>query len=433
MSRAHATHRALRWILFAIGLPAAVFAALVARELYGPLQREGNNDALRIDDALIARGEYLAKIGNCAGCHTARGGEAMAGGRRIQTPFGAVVASNITPDKTHGIGAWSATDFYRALREGRSRDGRLLSPAFPYTNTTLVSREDADAMYAYFMNRVKPSSRANEPSNMSAFFDSQIALAAWRVLFFKPASYVRDANQSEPWNRGAYLANGLAHCTACHGARNVLGAPIAGREYAGSMMPLNDWYAPSLVDAREGSVAAWSNEDVVALLKHGIAPHASSLGPMADVVFKSTQFLSTDDANAIAIYLKSLPTIATRSAPAREAKASARGATLYGTHCASCHGDEGEGRPNAYPALAKNRAVTMTNPVNAIRVTLEGGFSPATPGNPAPYGMPPFYHLLKDDEIADVLTHIRTSWGNDAAPVTALDMANYRNALRTSR
>ncbi len=411
-----------------------VYAALVVKELLLPLQgggREGEGiPAASAED--IKRGEYLAKIGNCAGCHTARGGEPFAGGRRIQTPFGSVVATNITPDKVHGIGAWSANDFYRALHEGRSKDGRLLSPAFPFTNTTHISRADSDAMYAYFMRGVAASSRANETGEMSWPYNSQLAIAIWRVLFFDRANPLAAA-PTTALERGAYLANGLMHCSACHGARNVLGAPIADRSFAGSIMPLNDWYAPSLHLRDEGSVTDWTVDEIITWLRVGINQKASALGPMADVVFKSTQFLDDTDANALALYLKSLPVSQTSqgSQPDKSStNASARGGELYATHCENCHGKNGEGQRGAFPALAGNRAVTMARHENLIRITLEGGFAPATAGNPAPHGMTPFYHLLKDDEIAEVLTYVRSAWGNDAPPVTRLDMANYRNKQR---
>lgn len=426
------------WLaLIACGALFVVYAALVVKELLLPLQAGAlKGDGLPVASADdIKRGEYLAKIGNCAGCHTTRGGDAFAGGHRIQTPFGSVVATNITPDKTHGIGAWSADDFYRALHDGRSKDGRLLSPAFPFTNTTHISRADSDAMYAYFMRGVAASSRANETGEMSWPYNSQLAIAIWRVFFFDRATPVAAAPSalSAPLERGAYIANGIAHCSACHGTRNFLGAPIAGREYAGSMMPLNDWYAPSLHVLNEGSVAEWTVEEIIAWLRVGINQKASALGPMADVVFKSTQFLDDTDANALALYLKSLPVNKAASVNKREksnANASTRGSELYVAHCESCHGKNGEGQQGAFPALAGNRAVTMSHHENLIRITLEGGFAPATRGNPAPYGMTPFYHLLKDDEIAEVLTYIRSAWGNDAPPVTRLDMANYRNKQR---
>ena len=424
-------------VLIAFGALLVVYAALVVKELLLPLQGGGRvgDGVLTVTEDQIRRGEYLAKIGNCAGCHTVRGGDAFAGGRRIQTPFGSVVATNITPNKTHGIGAWSADDFYRALHEGRSKDGRLLSPAFPFTNTTHISRADSDAMYAYLMRGVAPSSRANETGEMGWPYHSQLAIAIWRVFFFDRATPATN-EPSTPLQRGEYLANGLAHCSACHGARNVLGAPIAGRDYAGAMMPLNDWYAPSLHDVAEGSVAEWSIDEIVAWLRVGMNARASALGPMADVVYKSTQHLNDSDALALATYLKSLPVKPVEKvASARDKKSvsATEGGELYALHCESCHGKNGEGQTGAFPALAGNRAVTMRRHENLIRITLEGGFAPATRGNPAPYGMTPFYHLLKDDEIADVLTYIRGAWGNDAPPVTRLDMANYRNKQRTKQ
>jgi mono/diheme cytochrome c family protein len=421
-----------RVALIVCGAMVLAFTGFVAKEMFVPAPVLGGSAAPNFSSEAVARGEYLAKIGNCAGCHSMRGAEPFAGGRRIQTPFGSVVAGNITPDKTYGIGTWSADDFYRALHDGRNKDGRLLSPAFPFTNTTHISRADSDAMFAYFMRAVAASSRPNEIGNMSWLYNSQLAIAIWRVLFFDRAASIDEA-PSKPAERGEYLANGIAHCSACHGARNVLGAPIGGRDYAGSMMPLNDWYAPSLHLRDEGSVADWTIEEIITWLRVGINQKASALGPMADVVFKSTQFLDDNDANALALYLKSLPVNQTSQASKAEkanTNTSSRGGELYATHCESCHGKNGEGQRGAFPSLAGNRAVTMARHESLIRITLEGGFAPGTAGNPAPYGMTPFYHLLKDEEIAEVLTYIRSAWGNDAPPVTRLDMANYRNKQR---
>ena len=351
----------------------------------------------------------------------------------MNTPFGAVYASNLTPDKTTGIGAWNADAFYRAMNEGRSRDGHLLYPAFPYPNISLTTREDSDAIYAFLMNRVTPVTRENTAHTLRFPFNNQLALAAWRVLYFKPGAYQPDSTQNASWNRGAYLVQGLAHCGACHSTRNALGAPIAGHVYDGAMMPLNDWYAPSLTARNEASVADWEIAQISAWLKHGISERGTALGPMAEVVYQSTQHLRDDDAQAMATYLRALAPSATplTTNAATSRKADAQSEKLYVDHCSKCHGDKGEGKPGAFPALAGNRAVTMANTTNLIHVVLSGGFAPATTGNPRPHGMPPYYHQLSDAEIAKLLTFVRSSWGNDAAAVTDLDMVKFRNAQRT--
>jgi mono/diheme cytochrome c family protein len=406
------------------------------RETYGHAILDRKSAPFEATAAQIEHGKYLARMGNCEGCHTARGGEAYAGGRAVDTPFGAIYASNLTPDKDTGIGAWSAGAFYRSLRDGRSRDGRMLYPAFPYPNMTLTTREDSDAIYAYLMNRVKPVAATNIPNTLSFPVNNQFALAAWRLLYFKPGKFQPEPTQSAVWNRGAYLVQGLAHCGACHSTRNALGAPVAGHAYDGAMMPGNDWYAPSLTAASEASVADWDLARIAKWLKDGATPGASALGPMAEVIFQSTQYANNADLLAMATYLKALPSVE----PARVSNALAKlitqrkndgvGATLYAKHCVSCHGENGEGKVNAFPPLAGNRAVTMANATNVISIIIKGGFAPATSGNPRPHGMPPYYHLLSDSDIAQLATHIRSSWGNAASAVTELDMVKYRDGLR---
>ena len=380
----------------------------------------------------VERGAYLARAGNCAACHTARGGTAYAGGRGITTPFGTVYSSNLTPDATTGLGRWSAWDFWRALHNGRSKDGRLLYPAFPYPNTTRMSRGDSDALYAYLQS-LPPAEQPNRPHALRFPYGSQLALAGWRALYFRPGVHVDEPARSAEWNRGAYLVRGLAHCSACHGGRNVWGGPSAGAEFAGSLLPGAPWYAPALTDPSEASVAHWPLNDTVALLRDGRTADASVLGPMAEVVYSSTQHLTAADLRAMATYLKALP-VTRAEAEVRGADAALRadpaarerGARHYEQHCAQCHGDSGEGAPGVYPALAGNRAVTMASPANLLRVVIEGAYLPATAGNPRPYGMPPFRQQLSEAEIADVLTYIRGAGGNAAPPVSALDVVRLR-------
>ena len=189
----------------------------------------------------LERGRYLARLGNCMGCHTTRGGPEYAGGRAIDTPFGAVYSPNITADRDTGIGAWSADDFWRALHEGRSRDGRLLAPAFPYPNYTRVARADADALFAY-LRTVAPVAQANRPHALQFPFGTQAAMWAWRTLFFRPGVYEPESERSVEWNRGAYLVQGLGHCGACHTPRNALGAARNSQWLAGGMIPVQNWY-----------------------------------------------------------------------------------------------------------------------------------------------------------------------------------------------
>ena len=396
--------------------------------------------------ALVERGAYLAQVGNCAGCHTQRGGAAYAGGLAINTPFGAVYTSNLTPDVANGMGSWSQLDFWRAMHNGRSKNGRLLYPAFPYTNTTLVSRADSDALFA-FLSQLAPVPQANTAHTVRFPYNSQLALAVWRALYFKPGVYENDPAQSAEFNRGAYLVGGLGHCSACHAARNALGA-TAGPDLAGGLIPLQNWYAPSLVSRAEAGLGDWSIADIKTLFKTGVAANAAVIGPMAEVVLGSTQHWTDADLTALANYLKAigqaappphaaapaLPTMST--SPTSQAAGATRssadlGAKLYEQHCAQCHGADGAGQrvgnQVALPALKGNRAVVMPQTTNLVQIVLKGGYAPATAGNPRPFGMPPFVLTLQDTEIAAVLTHIRSQWGNQASSVSALDVNRVRD------
>lgn len=433
------------------------------------------NNAINQNDLQVQRGAYLAKVGNCAACHTARGGAAFAGGKAISTPFGTVYTSNITPDATTGIGKWSADAFYRAMNEGRSADGHLLTPAFPYPNYTHVTRADSDDLYIYFMHGAAPVAQANKPHELPFPFNTQLALAFWRTLFFEktglsidkstiktiaaeeintPAIVLNEGVKTDDSDiqRGAYLVRGLGHCSACHAERNALGASVnnqfSDQLLGGALMPMRDWYAPSLVNPAEAGVAHLPRQDVVALLKTGIAPNASMLGPMAEVVAGSTQFWTDADLNATAAYLQSLPQTTAQDSVKNLTKSSTsdkskpalnkpvlfdKGAELFTQHCATCHGEQGQGMRVegnvALPALAGNRAVNLSNTTNLVRILLAGGYAPSTAGNPRPFGMPPFAHVLNDEDIAAVTTYIRHAWGNQANSVTAADVVRQRRGV----
>ncbi len=420
--------RALKWLAGAVLLLAGVSAFVwflnvrdeapidASASLAGPASIE-----------TIARGAYVARAGNCAACHTARGGEAYAGGRAIETPFGAVYTSNLTPDKQSGIGSWSSAEFWRAMHNGRSKSGRLLYPAFPYTSYTQVTREDSDALLAY-LRSLPAVFQPNRAHAVEFPFDSQAALAVWRALYFKPGVFQPDASRNAEVNRGAYLVEALGHCSACHAARNALGATTAGPSLAGGLIPVQNWYAPSLASPHEAGVADWDKTEIVSLLRDGVSSRASVAGPMAGVVLGSTQYLTPEDLGAMAQYLKELPPVTGSAADSALAPGpgSPAGAKLYEQHCAQCHGAKGEGVANAYPALAGNRAVTMPQTANLVQIVLNGGYAPATQGNPRPYGMPPFVLVLNDAEIAELLTYIRQSWGHRATALTPLDVNRMR-------
>jgi mono/diheme cytochrome c family protein len=313
-----------RFLLYALAalllLAALAAAVVVALNLRGEDPLPATAERFEATPALVERGRYLALAGNCAGCHTVRGGAPYAGGLGITTPFGTIHASNLTPDDRHGIGSWSAAHFWRAMHNGRSKDGRLLYPAFPYPSFTHVTREDSDAIYAY-LRSVPAAPTPNAEHRLRFPYNTQAALAVWRALSFAPASFTPEAGRTAEWNRGAYLVEGLGHCIACHGTRNVLGATQDARGLSGGLIPGENWYAPSLASNREAGVADWETAHVVQLLRTGTSPRGSVLGPMADVVYRSTQHLSEADLRAMATYLKQRPAASVASAGERVATA----------------------------------------------------------------------------------------------------------------
>ena len=378
------------------------------------------------------RGEYLARAGDCGGCHTVKGGEAYAGGLPIPTPFGTLFAPNITPDPDTGIGKWTAEDFWRAMHEGRSRDGTLLYPAFPYTNYTKVVHADADDLFAYFQS-VKPVRKANRKHELAFPYNQRKLLVGWRALYFKAGEYKPDPSQTPEWNRGAYLVEGLGHCDACHSPRNMLGAVSRGDVIAGGLIPIQNWYAPSLTSSRETGLGDWAVSEVVDLLKTGVSTRGAVFGPMATVVHDSLQHMTMIDVTAMATYLKSQAQETDAPEPPhfkvtdQQAEALvARGAKLYDDHCSDCHQRGGEGVPRIYPPLANNESIGMRYPINAIRIVVNGGFPPSTQDNPRPYGMPPFGQDLSDEDIAAVVSYVRQSWGNHAPAVSPAEIAGAR-------
>jgi mono/diheme cytochrome c family protein len=381
---------------------------------------------------LTEQGAYLARVGNCAGCHTARGGAPYAGGRALETPFGAVYAGNLTPDAETGLGRWSADDFWRALHDGRGRDGRRLVPVFPYESYARITRADSDAMYVW-LRTLAPMRQANRSHDLRFPYGTQAALALWQWLYFRPGpvqdqALVQAQAQAAPNTllaRGDYLVNGLGHCGACHAPRGRLSA--MGERLSGSEMPGAAWYAPALQPvAGDDTTAA----DLVELLRSGRNRHGGALGPMAGVVYNSTQFWSEADLRAAAEYLRSLPVLPPLDVPSSPPRAAAPqevattselGRRLYIDRCADCHGDDGLGAPGAYPPLAGNPTVLQPRVHNLVQVIRHGSFAPATAANPRPYGMPPQELPLR--ETTAVINHLRQSWGNRAAPVNEVDVA----------
>lgn len=422
------THRLLRVSIALLLGGLGLLGAAVAWHNWGDLLTDPQDTAAAaVTPATLERGRYLMQAGNCIACHTTRGSAALAGGRAIETPFGTVYSSNLTPDADTGLGRWSTQDFWNALHHGRSRGGRLLTPAFPYEHTSLIGREDSDALFAWL--RSQPAVRQPQPAHTLTWpLGTQAALAVWRTLFFSPRTFTPDPSQSAQWNRGAWLVQGPGHCAACHSPRNALGASADVADLSGARMPVLGWYAPSLTDERETGLASTPLAETVRLLQTGRNGQAGVSGPMAEVVQHSLQHLSDADLQAMAVYLQSrarssAAATAPAAAPTVRASVAELGRKVYERHCATCHGEQGQGVPGIYPALAGNRAVRLSDPSNLVQSVLYGGFAPATAGHPRPFGMPPFVLELEDREIAAVLTHLRVALqpeGNKAPEVTPL-------------
>jgi mono/diheme cytochrome c family protein len=386
----------------------------------------------------IEQGRYLALAGNCMACHTTRGSAPFAGGRRIDTPFGGVYSSNLTPDPETGLGRWTAQDFWQAMHRGRSKDARLLAPTFPYNHTSVITRQDSDAIFAW-LNTLAPVVQAQPAHTLVWPVGTQPALAVWRSLFFEPSPFQADKTQSVEWNRGAYLVQGLGHCAACHSPRNALGASGAVNDLSGGLMPVANWYAPDLTRDSESGMASTPLPEIVRLLRTGASDSAQTSGPMGEVVQHSLQHLQETDLQAMSVYLQSRAQSTPQPAPAKAEPArislqvATLGSAVYERQCLQCHGEQGAGVKTAsgevaYPALAGNRAVLLKDPTNLVQLVLYGGYGPATEGHPRPFGMPPAVLELQDRDIAAVLTHLRTRWGNQASEVTPLQVNRIRAA-----
>ncbi len=382
---------------------------------------------------IVKRGEYLARAGDCIACHTAPEGRTFAGGRAMPTPFGTLYSSNITPDRETGIGKWTAEDFYLTMHRGRFPDGGLIYPAMPFASYTKVTREDSDAIFAY-LKSIPAVKQQNREHDLRFPYNNRELILGWRTLFFTEGQYKPDPTKSAEWNRGAYLVEGLGHCGMCHSPINALGGTSQSEAFKGGLIPMQHWYAPSLTSNREAGLGDWSLKDITDLLKTGVSARGVVYGPMAEVVYNSLQYLTDEDTRAMAVYLKGIaePTPrapAATTLPSTEASLLiSLGKTVYDTKCATCHGAQGEGKPPHWPPLAGNQSIEMESAVNPIRMVLNGGYPPGTEGNPRPYGMPPFAGQLSDNEVAAVVSYIRTAWGNRGTAVSARDANELRSA-----
>lgn len=404
------------------------------------------------DRDLILQGEYLAKLGDCAGCHTSQepGSKPFAGGLPMGSPFGTIYASNITPDQKTGIGHYSYDDFERAVRQGITPSGKHLYPAMPYPSFVKMTDNDVRALYAYFMNGVEAVSNDPPETRLPFPFSQRWGLSLWNLLFLQNKRYTPTAERSTLWNRGAYLVQSLGHCGACHTPRGPgfqeRGFDESSKQYLTGGVNDN-WFAPNLTGDPGSGLGRVSTQDIVSFLKtgHGKELHIVTIGSMVEVVEDSTQHFSDQDLLAVATYLKSLssqsPTGAYTpdSLPAQQSiealdtgNVQRPGSGIYMSFCAKCHQANGQGKPDKFPTLAGNPAVLAADTTSIIRLVLQGGKSPQTQTGPEPKKMPAFADKLTDTEIARVLTLIRRTWGNQADPVLTRDVAKLRTATITS-
>jgi mono/diheme cytochrome c family protein len=377
-------------------------------------------------DEQVRRGQYLVAVGDCISCHLRPGGEALAGGLGLKTPFGVIYSSNITPDRETGIGNWNSDQFYHAMHDGKDEDGNNLYPAFPYPWFHRVSREDDDAILTFL--KTVPAVKYTPPENSLHFpMSIRSSVKGWNFLYLDSKPFKPDARQSDEWNRGAYLVTGLGHCGGCHTPKNAFGADKNDEQLAGGT--LDNWVAPDLTNNERTGVGRWSVEDIAEYLKSGRNALAAAGGAMADVIRYSTAYLTDADRHAIAVYLKSQPASATLKVQAADPVVMQQGAAIYSDACASCHLEKGVGQPRYFPPLGHNAVVQQHDPTGLAHLILGGTHIGAGRQLPTAFAMPSFAWKLSDAEIAAVTTYIRSSWGNEAPPVSAAAIADARRRL----
>jgi mono/diheme cytochrome c family protein len=377
----------------------------------------------------IERGRYLAVLSDCVGCHTAPDGAPFAGGVALQTPFGTLVAPNITPDPDTGIGNMTNGEFLAALHEGRGHNGKRLYPAMPYPAYTKMTDDDVLAMRAYLAT-VAPVKNRVVANQLPFPLNIRLAMAFWNGLNFTPGRYLPNPRKSAAWNRGAYIVQGPAHCGTCHTPKTFLGGDKNNAALTGAA--LQGWFAPDITNDPRKGIGGWSRDDLVQYLKTGANKWTLASGPMAEAVSHSTSRMNDGDILAIATYLKDSGEggASARPEPVVAGNNAMRaGAAIYKDSCAACHKDSGEGEINLFPRLAGSALVQSDDPTTLARVVLHGTRAVATAGAPTAPAMPAFDWRLDDAQVAAVLTYIRNNWGNAAGSVSASAVTNQRASL----
>jgi mono/diheme cytochrome c family protein len=377
--------------------------------------------------ARIERGRYLTDVADCAACHTGpTPSKPFAGGRRIETPFGILVSTNLTPDRDTGIGAWSDDEFDAAVRHGRGRGGVLLYPAMPFPAYTKMSREDTLAIRAY-LSTLAPVHNDVVANQLPFPLNVRTSMRVWDALYFSDREFSPDPSRPAEWNRGAYLVEGPGHCGTCHTPKTMLGGDKATEALQG--YAVQGWFAPEITSDETRGLGRWSIDDIVAYLRTGHNAFTAATGPMADEIAHSSSRMHDDDLRAIATYLKSVPGSSKPSPSPADERVMAAGGAIYRDVCSACHGINGEGVPNLFPALAKSPSVRSTDATSLVRVVLQGARSVATPREPTAPAMPAFGWQLDDAQLAAVVTYVRNSWGSAASAISADDVRKQRAAL----
>ncbi|MHC1479366.1 c-type cytochrome [Frateuria aurantia] len=390
-------------------------------------------DAAALDPAAVARGRYVAITSDCVACHTAPGSrDAFAGGYRMQTPFGVIESSNITPDRSTGIGNWSERQFYDAVRHGQAPEGYLY-PAMPYNAYVKLSDQDMHDLWAYIRS-VKPVAHKVDSNQLPFPYNIRLAMAGWNLLFYRNQPFTTTAGQSAEWNRGAYLVEGPGHCAACHTSKNALGGDRASGYLQGYR--LQGWFAPEIAGNPHVGLGNWSLDDITSYLKTGSNGRSVASGPMAEAVTNSTQYITDADLRAMAVYLKSVKgssdeqTSTDAALPEDVAK---RGQHLYEANCSACHNTQGQGVEGMVTGFAGNPGVQSKDASSLIHTVLDGGRAAVTVTNPTGAGMPSFAWKMSDADIADVLSYVRSAWGNRGSRVTADEVAAARSSLHSGK
>ncbi|MGO1297833.1 MAG: c-type cytochrome [Vibrio sp.] len=401
-------------------------------------------DNIQITDKLIKQGEYMANASDCVACHTSPGGKPFAGGLAIDGPFGTIYSSNITPSKAHGIGNYSYNQFEQALRQGIRGDGALLYPAMPYPDYAKLTDQDVKALYAYIMHAVTPVNQAAKKTDLSFPFNQRWGIQLWNWVSLDNTPYQYDPNQSPLYNRGAYLVQGPGHCGSCHTPRGLFYEETSYNQKASDFLSggmIGIWSAPELRAGQGGALQHWSMDDITDYLATGRNQHSAVVGEMTSVIENSLSRLSAQDITAIATYLQSLPgkngqqpksnDMAKKTTETLKqghyAKDSAE--RLYVDNCSACHFDNAQGAARVFPALDGNSLVNAKDPSGLVHVILAGATLPSTPKAPEALAMPGFGWRLSDKEIAKLATFLRSGWSNNAAAVSASDVAKIRKTL----